>query len=103
MKPTLPLTLALATAALGACAHHTRSAPALSAAPVAAESPPSPQQPGFFSRTADATWNVVSAPVRLVTPQKPAATKAPPVYDAPEAIIITPSTDASVAPATQPQ
>ncbi len=92
--------LALAPLLLAACAHHTRRAPALTEP---AAQTPSPPQPGFLSRTADATWTVVSAPVRLVTPNKnpiAATPKSPPTYDAPEAIIMTPTTDADITTAT---
>ena len=61
----------------------------------------------FFSRTADATWDTLSAPVRLITPQKKPAT-APPepeTYQAPEAIIIIPQAEGGeglLGVATQP-
>jgi hypothetical protein len=89
---------------LAACAHHTRSAPALTSPPPApvADSSPATQK-GFLTRTADATWDVVSAPVRLVTPQKKAAPEPPPTYQAPEAIIMTPAEEDAPVPTTQPR
>jgi hypothetical protein len=85
---------------LAACAHHTRPAPALSppAAPVA----PAATQKSLLTRTADATWDVVSAPVRLVTPQKKAPPEPAPVYQAPEAIIMTPATEDAPVATTHP-
>ena len=62
---------------------------------------------GFFSRTADATWNTVSAPVRFLTPvKKPATTPAEPeTWQAPEAINIVPQAEGGeglLGVATQP-
>jgi hypothetical protein len=90
---------------LGSCAHRAQQAPSLSAAPATspyiAPASSEPEQKGFFSRTADATWNVVSAPVKLIAPGKPVPPKEPVTYDAPDTVIMMPVQDDAPA-ATQP-
>jgi len=91
---------------VGGCAHQVQRAPALTKTdePPVSQPPAEPQQ-SFLSRTADATWNVVSAPVRLITPQKKAPAPEPETYEAPEAIIIVPQAEGGeglLGVATQP-
>ncbi|MGN6368750.1 MAG: hypothetical protein ACTHN5_10860 [Phycisphaerae bacterium] len=100
--------LFLILASLGcftACAHHVQRAPSLTATPE--QQQPAEHKKSFLSRTADATWNAVSAPVRLITPQKKPATPPPEpeTFQAPEAIIIIPQAEGGeglLGVATQP-
>ncbi len=105
MKCTLPCLLLAALPLLASCAQHTQHAPSLAGPPATSPSvapaASQPEQKGFFSRTADATWNVVSAPVKLFTPQKPVPPKEPETFDAPNTIIMTPMQD-DIPAATQP-
>ncbi len=97
--------LFLAGAALAACSSHVQHSPSLTAAttqPTAHDN-----MKNFFSRTADATRDAVSAPVRMITPQKKPATPPPEpeTYQAPEAIIIIPQAEGGeglLGVATQP-
>ncbi|HUO10898.1 MAG TPA: hypothetical protein VM008_21530 [Phycisphaerae bacterium] len=93
-----------ALACAAGCAHHTQHAPSLTNAEPAPATQPATHK-GFFSRTADATWEVVSAPVRLVTPQKKTPAAEPVTYQAPEAVIIVPQAEGGeglLGVATQP-
>ena len=102
--------LFLLLAAFGTCTActHVQRAPALSNP----QTPPPSTQPTaqnnmkqFLSRTADVTWDVVSAPVRMVTPQKKPPPPPPATYQAPEAIIIIPQAEGGeglLGVATQP-
>lgn len=111
--------VSVAALALAGCTSHARTVP-----PVAAE-PEKPPEKTWLDQTAespqhvaDQTWNVVSAPVRWVTPKKQVAATRP-VYDAPDVIIMQndadgsrtvivplaeePATHPAMRPATQPK
>jgi hypothetical protein len=72
----------------GACGHPVQRAPALSAP---AEAPATPAKKPFIDRAADATWHVVSAPVRWAIPaKKPEPPQQPEHTYSVDAFIMTP-------------
>jgi hypothetical protein len=80
---------------LSACAQPTRRSPALSKS---TDDAAPPAKPSLLSRTADSTWNVVSAPARWVAP-KHAAPSDPETFEPADAYISVPT---DTPPDTQP-
>jgi hypothetical protein len=70
-QPTILSVLALSAVLTGSffggCGQKTQRTPTLTKVPDTLDRPP---QKGFLQKAGDTTWDVVSAPVRLVTPQK---------------------------------
>ncbi|HVT81937.1 MAG TPA: hypothetical protein VHM90_14935 [Phycisphaerae bacterium] len=102
MRHFIPL-LALLT--LAACAHKTQRTPSLAGAP---PKPAAPER-NYLKEAGDTTWQVVTAPARMVTPKKEEK-KQPETYAPPAAVIVRrsyvdpdevpPATPAASAPAT---
>lgn len=85
--------LSMFTCVVGGCAGRpTRPAPApgLTAAPPAA--PATAKQPNWLERSTDATWQVITLPVRALTPShKPPAAAAVETPDPPAELVLVPA------------
>jgi len=81
---SIPLLAALAA---GCAAHQTQRAPALAAPSADAPAPIAAPKRDFVKEVGDTTWNVVTAPARLVVPKKDPP-KPPEVYEAPTAVFM---------------
>ena len=85
---------------VGGCGHSVQRSPSLVKPPER----PVAEEKGFLSKAGDTTWDVVSAPARLVAPGKKPAVKEREVYEPAEMVILTPrrSAKAEVVAETQP-
>lgn len=84
------------------CAHPTRRVPTLTGTP--AQAPDPNPKPNVLQKVGDTTWDVVSAPARLVVPKKP-PTREVQTYEAPTAVFTRRNygeEDLPAAPATTP-
>jgi hypothetical protein len=82
---------------VGGCAPKTQRSPSLTAA-----SKPAAPQHDVFKEAGDTTWQVVTAPARLMAPKK-ANPKEPETFEAPAAVIVRRNyADDDDAPASQP-
>ena len=97
----LPLLL-LAALGVGCAAQKTQRTPALAAPPPDAPPPAPAPRRNIVREVGDTTWNVVTAPARLLVPQKPPP-KEPEVYEAPDAVFRQRNDgDENTLPATRP-
>jgi hypothetical protein len=100
MQQRLCILVLVVSALAGGCASKTQRTPPLT--PAATK--PQPPQRDMLKEAGDATWQVVTAPARLVTPRK-AENKEPETFEAPAAMIIrrSPDDDDAARPAPAPQ
>jgi hypothetical protein len=94
----------LAVAALGlgffpvGCGKPAQRNPSLTEVP---SDPAKPAEKGFLTKAGDTTWNVVTAPVRWVTPKKPVAPQEPEVFEPAPLIIVRPGSNRVMPPAPE--
>ena len=69
--------------AFAGCAHKTQHSPSLTGAP---PKPAAPER-NYLKEAGDTTWQVVTAPARMVTPKKEEK-KEPETYEPPSAVIV---------------
>jgi hypothetical protein len=102
MKFRLPSILLLAALAAACASQNTQRVPTLTAPAADAPAPNTPPKRDFVKEVGDTTWNVVTAPARLVMPKKEPP-KQPEVYDAPAAVFIQRNYgEEDTSPATHP-
>jgi hypothetical protein len=77
---------------VGGCGHKVQRSPSLVKPPER----PVMEEKSFLNKAGDATWDVVSAPARLVAPGKKPAKKEREVYEPAEMVILTPGRSAKL-------
>lgn len=87
LKMLTVVTVVAGVVQMAGCTQNARRSPAL-----AQPTQTGPEKKDLLSRTADTTWNVVSAPVRWVSPNKKPDTSEQETSEPADAVIMTPDT-----------